>query len=402
MKTLSVGDTLEILKKYTDLYVNSSGLNNYDINSPMYKEMYKILANEGYLEKDKSILPEFKAFSCLLYNDSFCKRNNKINYSSVDLYSRNMIHLAYCFWNWNSSKIIYKFDKDIEQDLIENSDFNFNGQMPVELFNYLPHDNFFVATPELNSCDKIKEIILPYCQEAIQNKYGNYLDLNITTILKTLQVLGFFFSKEKFYKLNKNNEIEEDVNTYRITVLFHYEGETYYFSPIVHLDFRLPYELNSSVSISDCFRCNKNSNAFKKAEVFVTKLLPYIFYLCSENVVIEERKLSKKQIKRLYRDKLEIKPIINRVSKPLNEDKILTRVFPSVNIIANTTILCKKNGTPKCPHERRSHWHRFWIGKKNSNERRLVLKWISSMKIRADLNNVIDTKIKVSRRKSES
>lgn len=34
-------------------------------------------------------------------------------------------------------------------------------------------------------------------------------------------------------------------------------------------------------------------------------------------------------------------------------------------------------GVRKRPHVRRAHWHRYWIGKKNSPERELTLKWVS-------------------------
>lgn len=44
-------------------------------------------------------------------------------------------------------------------------------------------------------------------------------------------------------------------------------------------------------------------------------------------------------------------------------------------------------GTLKRPHGRRGHWHHFWTGKKGSDERKLVLKWVSPMIIHGETEN---------------
>lgn len=36
-----------------------------------------------------------------------------------------------------------------------------------------------------------------------------------------------------------------------------------------------------------------------------------------------------------------------------------------------------ETGSPKRPHSRRGHWHHFWTGKLESQDRRLVLKWVA-------------------------
>ena len=45
-----------------------------------------------------------------------------------------------------------------------------------------------------------------------------------------------------------------------------------------------------------------------------------------------------------------------------------------------------KGGTPKSPHSRRGHWHHFWTGAKNSDDRKLILKWIAPTFINKNLS----------------
>ena len=214
---------------------------------------------------------------------------------------------------------------------------------------------------------------------------------NLNKLLEEVQVLGFFFAKDKLYRLNEFNKIIGYDIHYRISFMFHLDIEGDFFCPKVQIDLNIPKDKTKSLTIRDCISEIDKDN--KECELFITKILPYIFYLCSENAVIQERKLSKKHL-RLYKDKSEIKPTINMVSKPV-EEKVLTRIFPSSSTVIEGLNPSKKKGTTKCPHERRSHWHRYWVGKKDSDERRVVLKWISSMKIRADLKEIPNTEIKV-------
>lgn len=64
------------------------------------------------------------------------------------------------------------------------------------------------------------------------------------------------------------------------------------------------------------------------------------------------------------------------------------KVYQSVNTNKDSSIAV---GTPKRPHSRKGHWHHFWIGKRDTEERKLVLKWVAPMFIHAELNSEIIT-----------
>lgn len=52
--------------------------------------------------------------------------------------------------------------------------------------------------------------------------------------------------------------------------------------------------------------------------------------------------------------------------------------------------VCCKLGW-KSPHARRGHWHHFWIGKHETNERKLILKWVAPMFINGSEDDNIAT-----------
>lgn len=46
-----------------------------------------------------------------------------------------------------------------------------------------------------------------------------------------------------------------------------------------------------------------------------------------------------------------------------------------------------EKGSPKRPHSRKGHWHHFWTGSKNSDNRKLELRWLSPTFINGKINN---------------
>lgn len=54
----------------------------------------------------------------------------------------------------------------------------------------------------------------------------------------------------------------------------------------------------------------------------------------------------------------------------------------------------KRNRSPKA-HIRRAHWHHFWVGKKDSNERKLVLRWMPPISVMIDNLENLPTTIRL-------
>ena len=114
----------------------------------------------------------------------------------------------------------------------------------------------------------------------------------------------------------------------------------------------------------------------------VQPLLQLILYLCAENKEVEEN-LHQKKITRKPKNKQFIKDKYREVQIwdcGNKTGEIIRNYNKSVvnNKYINTNNYDKNNNsTPKRPHSRRGHWHHYWIGKMNSDERKLVLRWVA-------------------------
>lgn len=147
----------------------------------------------------------------------------------------------------------------------------------------------------------------------------------------------------------------------------------------------------------------KNGSNTKFAECYsmimqdiFSKLIHLILYLCANNKEITEdpkqKTITKIPTERKYiKDKFREIRMWNcgvttgSIIRKINNNK---KVYQSVNTNKNSSIAV---GTPKRPHSRKGHWRHFWIGKRDTEERKLVLKWVAPMFIHAGLNSEIIT-----------
>lgn len=112
----------------------------------------------------------------------------------------------------------------------------------------------------------------------------------------------------------------------------------------------------------------------------VKPLLQLILYLCAENKEVEEN-LKQKTITRKPQNKQFIKDKYREVQiwDCGNKTGEIIRNY-NKSVVNNKYINSNNhdnNSTPKRPHSRRGHWHHYWIGKMNSDERKLVLRWVA-------------------------
>ena len=68
--------------------------------------------------------------------------------------------------------------------------------------------------------------------------------------------------------------------------------------------------------------------------------------------------------------------IVIDLKKEFDEDKEL------LDLLNNT----QKQGTPKSPHIRRSHFHSYWTG--NGENKQLVVKWVNTIFVKGSSENL--------------
>lgn len=375
-KEYSVEEILKILEDYSKYHVQKYKVDKFDSESLKWLRMLAFTSNEWLDRMHHSSAIPFKF-------REYCNKHLSI-IPNDDMWLYNIIcgaNYAYYLNKFNKNKIFYKFDKDIEQDLIFNSNTFELEKFPIELFKYLPHDNFFVATPGISF----------YIEE-----YTKKMKLD-KDLIKEFRILGFFFDKDYTYGFSKNKrEIIRTDLVYSIAMVYYLPDNILKkvgYPPLEIAKFRINKK-GGNISLTNSIM-DSVEEGFEKNRLIIKTVLPYIFYLCSENSVIRERE-SKEVEKKKFTDKKKSTLKLYQVSAPKQEGHLLRKFPPSKVIKVNRENVLRK-GSLKCPHERRSHWHSYWIGKRDSEERRLILKWVSAMRIHPELDSsLITTEIKVS------
>ena len=224
-----------------------------------------------------------------------------------------------CISKWFKSKIIYDFDKDFLDDIINSNELkNFNQ----DIFFKMPYNNF-------------------YCIGRVKNS----------------QIEGFIINFDK----NSNSLIFVVYNNVKNSDTV--TSEAYYFP---NVDYSKP---------------------LSTLPTFLHNCLKQVLYLCTYNPEIIVSNSNKKE----------------SIHKSLN-----TKNFTSYDVgykLGNTLRQYKKiklehessknKSKKKMPHYRRGHFHKYWIGHKDSQEQ--IIKWVESVIVNKDLeinDNPIVHKVK--------
>lgn len=218
---------------------------------------------------------------------------------------------------WQYSKSVYEFDPDIYDSIV---DAGISGNIPDDILFRLPEWCVYIKTPNLMFSDG--DII----------GFFAYLEDDVNTHKMELRiVLHCFDALHSIPILLNNTSIESSIDT-----------------------------LNRNVGIEPKIQDNDLKNLLKK-------IVPLVLYLCTD--APEFKSSSVDQPKN---------------STPTKTKKGL-RLFPieksrtwKVGHEIGETIRTAhtRAGGKKAPHLRRAHWHHFWIGKRESNERKISCRFL--------------------------
>lgn len=108
----------------------------------------------------------------------------------------------------------------------------------------------------------------------------------------------------------------------------------------------------------------------------VSRLLQLVLYICADNTEIDEnpdqQKITRRaagQIKDKFRE-------VRKWDVGVRTTKLIRNIKSSDKYVHYNDV-SETKGTPKRPHVRRGHYHHYWVGSRNSSERRLVLRWVA-------------------------
>lgn len=224
---------------------------------------------------------------------------------------------------WRKEKHIIQFDPDLAKELLKQ---DFPRTIPVSVFNNLPLDCFYV--------DYKFSLPSGYCYDGFLFQFYEFNNCN---------AIWFGFTDSKF-----NNPITVSI---KIT------------DNIIDPQSR------------DTFGSYRTNVPLEDMRYAVLNSLQLLLYLCSENAEIEKDKNKKIIRKTKIRDnwgEVQLWKAGEHFGNSYRQWVEIPQYHKTI-----------KGGTPKRPHLRKGHYHHYWIGKQ-SEDRKLILKWIPPTLINKD------------------
>lgn len=256
--------------------------------------------------------------------------------------------------SWRRNKQIYKFEEEMQNLLLEQGDSDL--VLPIEVLYELPYNCIYI---QLNNLQSIDGFFVSFEQ-------------NMETLEMKLQLLIVYFTgiiSVIPIHLIKGATIAED-----------------FIKTLQDADLNSEFVDKYNINIEDIYEWNK------AALDTASRLIQLVLYICSQNKEVEEnpvqknitRKPSQNNIKDKFRE-VQIWDCGKETSEKIRKINLNRSNVQYVYDDHNST----GHGSPKTPHSRRGHWHHFWTGKKSSDERKLVLKWVAPTFINGGNENEI-------------
>lgn len=262
-------------------------------------------------------------------------------------------------FEWCLNKVVYSFDEDVENSFLDIHWSDLSSHL-VSTFDNMPLNAFAIS---------------------FRNTYEDEEDTFDTAIVYRDYFLGEENASAGLFFLFSNTHMvdERRVVFFPVGICTNIDG----------------YEIDTldEAYKANCqrfkrFENNKNKIKFKK---LLMHILPYIFYICSQNAEIcqplENKKIFKPATKPEY-----IKHKYREVKQFVCGEQTGCRIRNFKQ--QQSERRSNGKGSMKSPHVRRAHYHRYWKGK--GSNRHVEIKWIPPIYIHEDLKGYIKScKVKV-------
>ena len=257
---------------------------------------------------------------------------------------------------WRLHKQVYLFDPAMEKVLINQADQNL--KIPIDILNKIPFFCVYIETTTMEDMDGF------FVHFESDTNTGE-LELRFLIVLKDGDIFPIPFH------LIEGGTIADGINA-----SFEKANEN---QRMLHTN---KYEIDDAKDYARDLCC---------------KLLQLVLYVCSKNKEMVEDPVQKKItrqpksfqfIKDKYREVQRWNfgeksgDFIRKFYKTLDFEEEVKK--KNETNITNNPKRSKTNGTPKRPHLRKAHWHHYWIGSDNKENRTLELKWMAPMFIHKD------------------
>lgn len=231
------------------------------------------------------------------------------------------------FEKWSTEKEVYFFNDTLTEEILK---MDANDRVPLGLLSRLPYHDFYVAAK---------------------------ISSNIAGFFVSYEVSSTTEHRLSFAYINKNGSV---LSTNEVN--FPDTGEHYFSENDPEFSIRIKEYRDD---LPDDYKILLNT-------------MNVLFYMCSINADIQKTENSSPHCSQMQK--------ISQINNEITGWNVGYRVGPALkrkwqdSLIKNT-----ETSDPSIQHElyktkrfhvRRAHYHHYWIGKRNSTERKLILKWI--------------------------
>ena len=285
--------------------------------------------------------------------EQYAKENNHILNDAGNYILYNSL------FNWKRYCQIYDFDSDFVNVLIKSATDNVRID---EALACLPFPSFYVNINGEN------EFVID--DDFLFNSSGDFAGGYVT---------GFFVNRNASihpkYDYNKSEEIT--------TVSF-----DVYLSGGASFSYEIC--IGKGMTLKDSFEymrshhevINMTEEKFSTLESAIEKIMVMLFYICAINADMTESKkqktIRKTNINPTSKIAKEVKKIkINDVGYEVGKAIRLSTTVESD--VENNTYSHVGSHSPKRPHQRRAHFHTYWVGSEKDGSRHTEIKWVNSI-----------------------
>lgn len=243
---------------------------------------------------------------------------------------------------WRDSKEVFVVDPDTEAALLETE---YDGTIPTDVLMRLPFYCFYVQTNSVRVLDE--------------------------------KIDGFFVCLDTMDK----------ADDYCLRIMTTKGGKFFYYILLCLSEPTIEKSIDRILKgafeyCEDRNEAERLSHLFKEEVSGVTRnIIQILLYILSANSDVNENK--KKEVRRpgVVKDKateIRVWDVGTRVGAAFRKTK------KGGSTQSNSRDHGETVGIKKRPHIRRAHWHHFWTGKRDSDERKLIVKWVPPTAINID------------------
>jgi hypothetical protein len=265
-----------------------------------------------------------------------------------------MCNLVAALAAWRKNKIVYRFDRGL-LDVLSESDGSLD--MPLSLLDFLPVETFYV---ELSPSSGYWAQMINVADEHGGTEI-RAVNIFYTWLMDDGGISGEWLQATSQGPFDRGDGIptnpKPEERTFRsIRDLFATHKEIAPDTPFSELD-----------------------------DSVVNDVVASLLYLCAENreLARDSRLRRNKTPKEFSKIKDVQRELIVWEAAPTITERI--RKFGASAIYGHSPASGHGTGARKSPHVRRAHWHTYWTGPRNSDERKQIVRWVLPTFVNADL-----------------